>query len=284
MKQDLRKQLPETRRRNKALCGILVGFVIALAVAGYFIYIGQRSGTPQKLLECATRQENQQQFLPARETYQKIVDKYPQSLQAEDALYRIGQLWQYDLDDERQALLSYLTLEHDYPHSRWLFQAREETARIFKYSLRDYSRAIVYYQQLYQSAGPSAATYLFEIADCYFHLENYPQARIELESLLETFPKTDMAAASLYRIGILSLLEKHYSAAQQNWQKLIAEYPQSRYRLQAEFKLAEILEEQGELDRALKKFSQIEGYPHPALLQSRIEHLRQRINKKEKVN
>ncbi len=283
MKQELRNQRRETCRKNKAFWNGLriVLIVVVLAIGGYYGFIHQWSAVPQKLLERGTRQEAHQQLSEASKTYQKIVADYPHSAQAEEALYRIGKLWQYDLRDVRQALLSYLTLEHDYPQSQLLHAAQEEAARIFKYSLRDYSQAIVYYQQLYQDSAPQADQYLYEIADCYFHLENYTQARIELENLLELFPESQLVDEALYRKGGLALLEKRYTAAQADWTKLVEDYPQSRYRSEVEYNLASLLEEQGKLHDALQKYRGIEDFSRPDLLREKIEHLEKRIAAKE---
>jgi len=174
-------------------------------------------------------------------------------------------------------------LEHDYPDSQQVQPAREEAARIVKYSLRDYSRAIEFYQRLRDLGNEKIDQYLYEIADCYFRLDNYTQARIELETLLEQAPKSSLLPDVLYRMGGLHLLENQLSKAREVWQRLIQEFPQSVYTPQAKFNLAKILEEEDRLREALSLYQQLTDYPRPALLEEKIEHLKQRIKTKKKA-
>jgi TolA-binding protein len=284
LKQELTQELKAKKKKNKKLhWGLIFLLFVLLIGGGYCGYVYYIAMVPQLLLERGIKLEVKQQPIKASDTYQKIVDRYPVSSQAEEALYRRGKIWQYDRHDVKRALLSYMTLELKYPKSHLLKKAEEEAAHIIKYSLHDYSRAIVYYQRLYRLGGTTAADYLYEIADCYFYLENYPQARIELDSFLEYFPDSERVPEVLLRKGELALLEKHYDNAEKTWQKLIEEYPLSQYRFDADFKLAELLEERGLLHAALAKYREIKNFPRPPLLNDKIKHLEKRIAAKDKV-
>jgi tetratricopeptide (TPR) repeat protein len=288
LKQDLKAQKAKKRknkRKNKRLRWVYSALlvVVLLTAGGYYGFLYRSSSAPQFLLERGAKQEARLDPLVASQTYQKIVALYPRSQQAEEALFRTARIWQYDRDDERRALLTYMTLEHDYPQSSLVITAQEEAARIYKYSLQDYSRAIVYYQRLYNSGGAAAVDYLYEIADCYFQLENYPQAYIELEDLLEHFPDSDRVAEVLLREGELALLEKRYAVARSTWQRLIDEHPQNSYRFEVKYKLAGLQEEQGQLYEALEAYRNIDNFPRPALLKEKIEYLEKRIAAKDKV-
>ncbi|NOY12441.1 MAG: tetratricopeptide repeat protein [Deltaproteobacteria bacterium] len=180
-------------------------------------------------------------------------------------------------------MLAYLQLEHDFPDHPLVRTAQLAAARIVKYSLRDYFRAISFYQRLREQPGGDQDQYLYEIADCYFRLDNYTQARIELDTLLEKFPQSPLLPDVLYRRGGLLLLENRLSAAREDWQRLIEQFPDSSYSLQARFNLAKMLEEDDRLLEALDLYRQLEGYPRPALLQEKIKHLKKRIAEKKKA-
>ena len=235
---------------------------------------------PQRLFSLGIKQESLSEIGAAEKIYRDIYQHYPQAPEAAEALFRSGKIWQYTHRDGQRALLSYLQLEHDYPDSPLVLPAREEAAWIVKYTLKDDSRAIEFYQRLLDLNTGQLDQYYYEIADCYFRLENYTQARIELEILLEKFPDSPLTPDVLYRKGGILLLEGRTTAAQQNWQSLIDQYPDSSYRLQARFNLAKLLEEQGDLEEALQSYRQIEGFSHPLLLQKKIDHLEQRIAEK----
>lgn len=285
LKLELKRDLKAKKQKNNRLrWGFIVLLIaVSLAVGGYYGFLYRSSSAPQFLFERAANKEAQQDSIAASALYEKTVALYPATEQAEESLFRLARIWQYDRHDERRALLTYMTLEHDYPQSHLVKTAQEEVARIYKYSLHDYSRAIVYYQRLYSSGGAAAADYLYEIADCYFHLENYPQARIEMENLLDSFPDSDRAAEVLLRKGDLALLEKRYDTARSAWQQLVDEHPQSSYRLEVDFKLAGLLEDQGQLQDALAGYRSIVNFPRPAQLNAKIEYLEKRIAAKDKV-
>ncbi len=276
MKREIQRETRTTKPRFKLW--FIVVLVLSLSTAALFYgYQQQQLTAPQRLFTLAVKQESQGKIAAAEKSYRDIYQHYPQSAKAAEALLKIGKIWQYNRRDGQRALLSYLQLEHDYPDSSLVLFAREEAAQIVKYTLKDYSRAIEFYQRLLDLNTGKLDHYYLEIADCYFRLEKYPQARIELEVLLENFPDSPLAPDVLYRKGGILLLEGRTKAAQQDWQSLIEQYPDSSYRLQAQFNLAKLLEEQGALKEALQSYREIEGFSPPEVLQKKIDHLEQRI-------
>lgn len=247
------------------------------------MYQQYRQTLPEQLLHQAEELESQGQIAQAQQFYQQLTRDFPQAAQAPQALLRSGRIWQFDQHDVQRALLSYLQLEHDYPESRLVVSAREEAAQLVKYSLRDFSRAIALYQRLLETSPEKGDVYLYEIADCYFRLDNYPQARIELETLLADYPQSELLADALYRKGGLLVLENRLAEARDDWRRLIDEYPQSSYASQVRFNLAKLLEEEGLLEEALNAYQQLTEVSRPEILEEKIEHLKQRIKKKKAI-
>lgn len=257
--------------------------VTVSAVGLYPFYQQYRQSVPQRLLSEAIELESFGKIDQAEQLYRKLTQQYSGREEAAASLYRIAKLQQYDHRDVRKALLSYLQLEKIYPESPLLHSAREESARIIKFSLRDYSQAIGFYQHLLADGDGASDQYLYEIADCYFRLENYPQARIELETLISDFPDSRLIADALYRRGGLLVLENRVEEARDNWEQLIENYPQSSYRLQAEFNLAKLLEEEDLLTEALEQYQKLKDFPRPTMLENKIEHIKKRIEVKKKA-
>ena len=279
MKKEIQQEA-RTKKSRVKLWFIVVLIFSASIVALLYGYRQQQLTAPHRLFTLGIKQESLGKIDAAEKSYRDIYQHYPDAQEAAEALLRSGKIWQYNYRDGQRALLSYLQLEHDYPDSPQVLSAREEAAWIVKYTLKDDSRAIEFYQRLLDLNTGQLDQYYYEIADCYFRLENYPQARIELEILLQKFPDSSLAPDVLYRKGGILLLEGRTTAAQQDWQSLIDQYPDSSYRLQARFNLAKLLEEQGELEEALQSYRQISGFSHPRLLQKKIKHLEQRIAEK----
>lgn len=284
MKKQLKQQnrdLQKAKSNKRRWLWVGLALLVLLMVA-WPSYQQYQQSLPQQLLSQAEKLESLGQIEAAQDTYLQIYRDYPEDDVAPTALLRTGKLWQYDRHQDQQALLSYLQLEHDYPESVLVQAAREEAAQIIKYSLRDYSQAIVAYQRLLDTADSRQDRYLYEIADCYYRLDNYIQARIELETLEQQYPQSDLIPELLYRKGGLLLLEKRLKDARKAWQRLLNDYPDSPFQAQTRFNLASLLEEENFLQAALEQYQQMKDYPQPLILEEKISHLKQRIKNKQK--
>ena len=283
LKKQLKKQEKKARKNNPRRWLWPIFLPLALVAVLFPVYNRHQLDAPQRLYNQAVTLESLGKVEAAQQLYNQLYQDYPRSRLAAQSLLQSGKIWQYDRHQDQQALLAYLQLEHDYPDHPLARTARVAAAHIVKYSLRDYFRAIGFYQRLREQSGGDQDLYLYEIADCYFRLDNYTQARIELDTLLEMFPQSPLLPDVLYRRGGLLLLENRLTAARKDWQRLIGQFPDSDYRLQARFNLAKMLEEDDQLLEALNLYRQLKGYPRPALLQEKIEHLKKRIAEKKKA-
>lgn len=283
LKKQLKKRELQTRNKPPRRWPWLLLLILLLGCFLYPVYQQQQLTAPHRLLSEGIALESRGEAEAAQRVYLEIYEQYPETEQAPEALFRSGRIWQIDHRQEQQALLTYLQLEHDYPAHPLVIDAQEEAARIVKYSQRDNSKAIVIYQRLLDGNNSRAADYLYEIADCYFRLDKYDQARIELETLIAEYPDSSLVPDALYRKGGLLLLENHLEEARLDWQRLIKEYPNSPYRAQAQFNLARSLEEENRLKDALEQYQQLKDYPRPHLLKEKIKHLKQRIANKKKA-
>ena len=284
MKRELKQQELKTRKSNRKRWLFLLLILVAGAALLLPVYRQQQLAAPQRLFSKGIKLESLGRLDAAEGIYREIYTKYPQADEASEALLKLARIEQYDRQDEQRALLNYLQLEHDYPASPLVLQAREAAAQIIKYTLRDYSRAIEFYHRLLELDNGTPDRYYYEIADCYFRLKNYPQARIELETLLEQYPDSPLVAEALYRRGGILLLEGQGEKARNNWQQLIENYSDSRFRILAELDLAKQLEEEGAFEEALQRYQQIATKKKSPLLDEKIEHLKQRIAKKKGIH
>lgn len=281
LKRELKHQEAKTKKSSRRRWILFALLALGLVASLFPVYRQQQLTAAQRLFAKGVELESLGKITAAEKSYREIYQQFPQAQEAAEALFKIGKLWQYDHQDEQKALLSYLQLEHDYPDSPFVLPAREEAAQIVKYVLHDYSRAIEFYQRLLDLNKGTPDHYYYEIADCYFRLENYPQARIELETLQEDYPHSTLIPDVLYRKGGILLLEGETEGARQDWQHLVERYPESPYQVQAKFDLAKLLEEEEHLEEALQSYRKLEGFSRPSLLQKKIEHLERRIAEKK---
>ena len=120
------------------------------------------------------------------------------------------------------------------------------------------------------------------IRESYFYQNNFEQARIEYQQLLEKFPKSEYVARARHGIGNSYYMEAKYDIAQNALKQVMRHHPQSEYAIEAEFLVAQCLEQANKLRNALQAYENIRGrYPSPVILEFRIEELKKRI-KKEK--
>jgi TolA-binding protein len=157
-------------------------------------------------------------------------------------------------------------------------------AEIYKNRLRDYPRAIVAFQKLLDSGAEDGDRIQYEVADTYFRLENYEQARIEFESLLKNYPGSPLLPEVAYRIAVTWSLEGQPKEAESAFRRVVERWPESTYALEAQFGLATSLEEREELREALALLEALKkNYPNTEAVKKKIEQVQERMRKKKKA-
>lgn len=179
--------------------------------------------------------------------------------------------------------MCYLLLERDYPEDARLLEAQKQIADIYKYRLEDYILAIAAHQKVLDGDVEGGDQVQYEVADSYFRLNNFEQARIEFGSLLKNYPESNLAPEVQFRIAVTYALEGQLPEAAGAYQVVAERWPESPYAAEAQFGLAAVLEEQEELKKALEILEQLDGYSNPDVLNQKIEKVRDRIAKKKKA-
>jgi TolA-binding protein len=220
----------------------------------------------------------------AVDLFRGIYDRHPQFHLAPQALYQSGDVLNLFLNRHREAVLAFLLVEKDYPGQGIALRAQRQVADIYKYRLRDYEQAIVFYQKLLDGGNADGDRLQYEVADTYFRLENYQQARLEFETLVRTYPASPLLAEVAYRTAVTYSLEGKPSEAEAAFRRVTDAWPQSPYALEALFGLATTLEDRDELVEALKILEELAGrYPNAEVLNKKTEQVRERIRKKKRA-
>ncbi len=241
-----------------------------------------------------TRLEDKyQQGLVLRQTgnYQAAIDQFaslhkenPEFVRAAEALYQVAEIQDLYLGNYSDALLTYLLLERDYPDAEQVLVARKQLAILYKYRLGDCGEAISAYQKVLDHASRDRDQLQYEVADCYFRLNNFNQARIEFESLLKNEAESALVAEVQYRIAVTYALEGKLPEAAGGYRLVMERWEESPYALEARIGLATVLEEQEELLEALKILEELVGiYPNAEVLEQKTVQVRERIEKKKKA-
>lgn len=283
--QKLKKKLQRELRakRNKNRRSVLIGSLLLIGLIAGATSLLWNNYRPAALLQQGIRFEQQNDLEKALNSYQQLFEGYAESLEAEDALYRSGRIQQHDLANDQRALLYYLLLEKEYPQSKFTALAQSEAAELTKYRLDDCRQAIPIYHRLIEKTAENADQFLYEIADCYVRLENWSQAAIEFETLLTSFPQSELGMTSSYRLADAWLLSQQREKARDGFHQIVALFPDSLEAQEAKFRLAEMLEEEEKLNEALRAYSELTRYPQQNLLKQKILHLKERMSRKRKV-
>ena len=213
-----------------------------------------------------------------------LAEDHPQFVRTPEALYEVAETLDIYLARYRDSLLTYLLLVRDYPESGVAAVAQRQIAELYKFRLDDCGQAIAAYQRVLDLGGDDSDRGQYEVADCYFRLNNFEQARIEFEGLLKRFPESALRAEVQFRIAVTYALEGQLPEAEATYRLVIETWPESPYTVEAKFGLAAVLEEQERLKEALTILEELVGvYPNGEALDRKIEQVRNRIDKKKKA-
>lgn len=275
------------RRRNSKKFRLLVSGTLLLLIllfAGLIFYVSNLDQVLEKDFARAELLVEEGDYEQAVKVFRTIYDRHPTFHWSPQALFQAAEVLNLYLKSYHEALLAYLLVEKDDPNGELSRRAQRQVAEIYKYRLRDFSRAIIAYQKLIDNGAPDSDRLLYEIADAYFRLENFEQARIEFESLRKSYPGSELLPEVAYRIAVSWSLEGRLREAEKSFRQVALNWPQTPYALEARFGLAGVLEEEDNLREALEILLALQGeYPNGEALGKKIEQVEERIRKKKKA-
>ena len=282
----MREELRRRRKNSKFHRWLIPGVLLLLILV--FVGLAVNTINHEKKLEAQySRAElllQEQDYERAAALFQELYEKHPSFHLAPRALFQAGETLNLFLRRYHEALLAYLLVERDYPGTEIARRSQQQIAEIYKTRLRDYNRAIVAYQRLLDSGVPGGDAFQYEVADAYFRLSNFEQARIEFEALLKNYPSSPFVPEVMYRLGVTHSLEGSLRQAEGAFRTMLGNWPDHVYAIEAQFGLATVLEEREELLAALKILQELEGiYPNAEALAKKTEQVRERIRKKKKA-
>ena len=284
-KQLLLEELTRQGKAPKQRLWILLGLItVALVAAGAYWYQANLQTRLEERFQQGLAFRQETRYSEAVELFKELQAEQPSFVRIPQALFQVAEIQDLYLGRYSDALLTYLMLERDYPDAPEVFAARKQVAVLYKYRLNDCGQAIAVYQKVLDDADSNSDQLQYEVADCYFRLNNFAQARIEFESLLKIDPQSDLFAEVQYRIAMTYALEGKLPEAAGAYRVVIERWSESSYAVEASFGLATVLEEQEELVEALKILEELKGvYPKEDILTRKTEQVRERIEKKKKA-
>ena len=130
---------------NKRISIFLISFIALIIVFG----CGERM-TKEQLFALADKYEREENYTEAVKTYKKIVDKYPDSEQADQAQYKIALVYSNNLNDFHKSIEAHSQLIENYPQSKYAAQSLFMIGFIYANNLEDLEKAREYYSKFLQ--------------------------------------------------------------------------------------------------------------------------------------
>jgi len=219
----------------------------------------------------------------ALELLNEVLKKHPTGPKAEEALFRMGEIHHYSLDNSTRALNYFQEVRQMNWQGSFSYEAQKYIAEIAEFGLKDYDQAIIEYQNLinFYKRKHSDGDHQYRIASIYYKKENYEQALVELQILIENYPKSPWAEETKYKIIEILYALNRCPEAREQYRYFNLEYSGSRFKSEMDFVVASCLEEEGHLQDAYNRFKALEGlYTFPSILKMKIVGIEKRIKKK----
>lgn len=216
-------------------------------------------------------------------------DEDQQRLLVLDRLGKLNALYLHDYD---HAIRYYKQLVMMYPRSRQAFAGLATIADILQHKLGKHEAAIEAYQKMVNDFPPNEElgeqdTKLREqeqtraqlrIANAYFALKNYEQARGEAEKLIKRWPKSSEAFQARFQIANSYYIEGRHAEAVGTYERLLEDEPEPELESLVLFELGNCFQELDEKERALAYYyGCLADHADPLLVQRKIKRLRKRI-------
>ena len=289
--QRLKKQLlrEELRRQGKLPSyryWLLAGVCLVLVAAGsLWWYQANLKKVAVKRLQAALEYKAKGRYEEALDALQTLYKDYPKlAATTPQSLIESGEILELYASRYDDALLTYLLLLRDFPDHPSAPTIERRIADLYKYRLGNCSQAIAVYQRILDRSEEGGDRLQYEVADCYFQLNNFEQARIEFEGLLKKYPQSDQLAEVQFRIAVTYALEGQLPEAEASYRLVALNWPEHPYALEARFGLAAVLEEQERLVEARRELVSLQGiYHNQTTLNQKLEQIQARIDKKKKA-
>ncbi len=159
-------------------------------------------GDGQKLISEANEEWVKGRNQSAVEIFKKVLKKYPSTPFEQEALFRLGEIYHFSLDNSKQAIVYFQEVMVADKASPYNFDAQKYIAEIMEFTFRDLDQAIIEYQNLINKFDQpqEKGGHQYRIASIYFKKRNYEQALVEFEVLLEKYPKSPRTEEIQFKI------------------------------------------------------------------------------------
>jgi TolA-binding protein len=168
----------------------------------------------------------------------KVVDKYPGSIYAAQAIFHTGLAYQRGLMDLERAEEYYRQYLENFPDHSHRQEAEEGLAACF-YWQDDFAQALPIYQRMLKES-PAKEWIAYQIVMCYYNQKQYEKCRLTVESFIRQRPKGSFVPSMIYCVADSYQIEENWLAARDSYLRLIESFPLHKLRWSAKKDLARL--------------------------------------------
>jgi tetratricopeptide (TPR) repeat protein len=260
---------------------------LALALMGVLALIGCLSESIQErftvgmdLLYEGRYQDAESHFLVLARELSRSSDESARVWRAR-ALYQAGRVEHLYLDQPRRAVARLREALKLTPHGKFSFNARREIALIFHDKLKDYRSAALEFERLVQAFPDRKGIeqYQYRIAQSYFVLREFSQARTEARLLLEKHPASPLWADTLLLVANSFYVEGRFQESSDIHKQLLSKHPGEEIESRSLFELGMCYAELGDYKKAEQNLLMaLKMHPRPDIVQLQLASLKDRQN------
>jgi TolA-binding protein len=247
-----------------------------------WVFLVSCSEQMDPLLKRADKEWVQGRNHSAIEMLNKVLKKNPYGPVAEEALFRLGEIHHFSLNDNSQSLIYFQAVLEMNRKGEFGYPAQKYIAEIAEFGLKNYDQAIIEYQNLINKYAEKNSNdeHQYSIATIYYKKQNYEQALVELNIFLDNYPKSSRAEEVKFKIIEILYTLSRCPKAREQYRHFNLEYSDSPFKGDMDFIVASCLEEEGHLQEAYNQVKSLEGhYIYPHILKMKLNGLEKRMKK-----
>ncbi|MBI2608552.1 MAG: tetratricopeptide repeat protein [Deltaproteobacteria bacterium] len=222
-------------------------------------------------ISCTTESQIEKQFAYAQELvikkkYKEAIDAYSKIAKlrkfkdlSEKSMMNMASVHYFYLKDNENAFHILDGLVQRSSDITRIIKALRMKAYIYHYSIKDFEKALMEYQKVldFDLTHREKSEVLFEIAECYFLLNQYDQARVEFLKSSELTQDILLKERISYEVATSYFLESQYEKAEATYKDHQRLFSKGKYDLQVSLNLAKSLESQEKLKEAILIYKEI---------------------------
>ena len=191
-----------------------------------------------------------------------LTKAFPEHHLVDDSLFWIANIYEHYIKDSKQAVRFYRTLTIKFEDSDYYLKSMVRLAGVRALEGDEGKRkAIRIFRKLQKKQAihdsEEWAENQIQLAGLFFELKQYKQARIELKRLIIEKPQSKLLPKAYYKLGRSYYLEGKIDLAQITFLETEQKYKHQKISLNSAINLADIYEEKGELEAAIKVYQTI---------------------------